>query len=210
MKEINRIAIRKLIRCCCLSALFLISACGVLELTSQEEGGAAVSQAGSNQRWLKDGSITIVRNMPSVTSAQPPTVLGLLPDTLDGDIWLDIDTGNSLVSLKEGAETLHSTKVEGIEDLTPGTYQLVHKQRRAPWYAPKSYFSRRKLPIPPEGDKSRFLRGALGDFALFIDQATPIHSGPVPSDDIGGIKLNEDDIARLYYKLEIGSAIKIR
>ena len=85
----------------------------------------------------------------------------------------------------------------------------MHKQRNPLWYAPDSYFKARLLPLPAEGDRSRFRRGALGEFVLFVDKDTPIHSGPFGSEEIGGIRLEEDDISRLYYQLELGATIRV-
>lgn len=99
---------------------------------------------------------------------------------------------------------------EGIENLSPGNYNLLHKQRNALWYAPAGYFQKRNQQVPPDGDRSRFRRGALGAFALFLNKETPIHSGPVWSDEIGGIRLSENDISRLYYAVELGAPIEVQ
>jgi hypothetical protein len=99
---------------------------------------------------------------------------------------------------------------EGIDSLKPGQYQVLHKQRNALWYAPDQYFTERGLKVPPQGDKSRYLRGALGDFVVFINKDTPIYSGPIWTEEIGGVRLSDDEMSRLYYRMEVGVPIEVR
>ena len=124
--------------------------------------------------------------------------------------WLSIDTSAKKVVLMEGDRVVDAAAVENLGNVKAGTYQLLHKQRNPLWYAPDGYFSRRNLKVPPQGDRSRYRRGALGDFALFIDKDTPIHSSPVWADDVGGIRVAEGDLSRLYYRLDVGSFIEVK
>jgi hypothetical protein len=110
----------------------------------------------------------------------------------------------------DGDKEVNVITGEGVEKLKPGIYQLLHKQRNALWYAPDSYFSARDLAIPAQGDRSRYRRGALGDFVLYIDKDTPIHNSPIWDDEIGGVRLDDADMSRLYYALEVGAAVEVR
>jgi hypothetical protein len=124
--------------------------------------------------------------------------------------WLSINSIERSIRLMSGDSVISTASGDGLDKVTPGTYQLLHKQRNALWYAPDSYFSSRNLPVPPQGDKSRFRRGALGDFVLYINKDTPIHSGPFWSTDIGGIRLEDSELSRIYYQLPVGAEIEIR
>jgi lipoprotein-anchoring transpeptidase ErfK/SrfK len=110
----------------------------------------------------------------------------------------------------QGETVLQTVAGQGVESLNPGKYTVEHKQRSALWYAPAEYFTSRGLPVPPEGVKERYLRGALGDFALFLDQMTPLHNGPIWSKELGGVRFDESDISRIYYQVEVGAPVEVR
>lgn len=170
-----------------------------------------VGPADLESNWLQSGSIVIAKPLPEVSSVAQPTMLGFLPSpAVRSGTWLAISTRDETLSLMNGSEVVAKVRGEGVSKMVQGNYQLLHKQRGPLWYAPDSYFSRRGLEIPANGSQSRFLRGALGDFALFLTKDTPIHSGPLWTDDIGGVHLEENDISRIYYQLELDSHIEVR
>jgi len=160
---------------------------------------------------MADGSIMIARSMPAPQGMVQPTGLGFMPPlgAVPGN-WLMIDTVRGAVNLMEGDRVAVAAQAAGAKNLRKGRYQLVLKQRNPLWYAPSTYFEDRNLEVPPEGDKNRFRRGALGDFVLYLDKETPVHSGPVWNKDIGGIKLDEASLAKMYYLLSIGSMVEVR
>jgi hypothetical protein len=83
------------------------------------------------------------------------------------------------------------------------------KQQAPLWYAPDSYFEQRGLEIPAEGSKERYRRGAFGAFALFLNDQTPLHSGPADCPDLQGVQLPEDDLKELFDNVEVGSAVDV-
>jgi len=161
---------------------------------------------------LSDGVIVLSRPAPMVSNVSGEiSALGFLPvQAAPSGVWLAINSAGTTLSLMDGDKVLSSVSGEGIQKIKPGEYKLMHKQRSALWYAPDSYFSARNLPVPPQGDRLRFRRGALGDFVLFINKETPIHSGPIWLDEIGGIRMNENDISRIYYRLPVGATIEVK
>lgn len=162
-------------------------------------------------RWVTDGQIIISRSAPEVSDSDGRLALGFLP--LSGahvGPWLSVDRSSETVQLMDGSKVVAKSAATGIKSLKDGVYQLQHKQRNPLWYAPDTYFQDRNLPLPPEGDKSRFRRGALGDYVIFINKDTPIHCGPLWSEMIGGIKIDESELAKLYYSLEVGSMIEVK
>jgi hypothetical protein len=162
--------------------------------------------------WLRDGMIAISRPLPGASSIADTRALAFMPviQATHSGTWLSISSAEKSVKLMSGDSVITSASGDGLEKVTPGTYQLLHKQRNALWYAPDSYFSSRNLTVPPQGDKSRFRRGALGDFVLYINKDTPIHSGPFWSSDIGGIRLDDSELSRIYYQLPVGAEIEIQ
>ncbi len=157
-----------------------------------------------------DGLISITRLAPSAISS-PRSVLGFIP--VDSDRqgkWLSIDASKGVISLMEGQETIASAQTDGKIKLEPGRYTILHKQRSPLWYAGDSYFTKRGLEVPGAGDKSRYRRGALGDFALFIDKETSLHSSLVWSDEVGGLRVSDEELRKIYYSVDIGSLIEIK
>ena len=167
--------------------------------------------AGNDEKsWLPSGQITISKQAPQVTAPNSLSMLGFLPvlGTHTG-IWLSIESKNNNVKLMDGSRVIASGTAESIDDIPPGTYQVLHMQKDALWYAPDRYFQRRSLSIPSQGARDRFRRGALGEYAIFINKDIPIHSGPVSLDEITGIRLKTQDISKIYYQLQVGSIIEV-
>lgn len=170
---------------------------------------APSSATNNSSSWLREGSITIARPLPAPLELKSQNMLGFIPTTDFDDVWLEIDTSKRTLKLMQGKQALHTVKEAETSRLEPGAYHLAHKQRHAAWYAPDNYFINRKLPVPAAGHPDRYLRGALGDYVLFVDEDTHLHNGPVWADEVGGIRLDENEIARLYYQLQVGSPIMV-
>lgn len=190
------------------SLLVLVFAAGVVALISCSKNTDYRSE---ERRWLPSGQITISRKAPEVTSPRSLNMLGFLPVLgTHAGIWLSVDSSKKEISLMDGNRVLSSSSAEGTDRIEPGTYQVLHMQKDALWYAPDSYFRMRNLPVPSQGDKARFRRGALGEYAIFINKDTPIHSGPVADQEVGGIRLKEADLSKIYYQLQVGSIIDVK
>lgn len=157
------------------------------------------------------GSISIARLAPAPLKASENSVMGFLPfESQKGATKLIINRADRTISLLEGDKASIIAKGEGDISLAPGTYSIMHKQRAPLWYAGDSYFTNREMSVPPSGDGNRFLRGALGDFALFIDKDTSIHSSDIWTNEVGGLRIPVEEIQKIYYSLDVGSAIEIK
>lgn len=165
-----------------------------------------------NVSWLDSGTIVIASPLPEVTSPSVRTMLGFLPADIDErGTWLSISLSEKTARLMKGAKEILSARINPMQKdgLAPGSYELLHKQRNALWYAPEDYFTNRRMSVPPSGGNERYLRGALGDFVLYIDRNLPLHCSPISAPEIGGIRVQEADLARLYYHLEVGALIEV-
>jgi hypothetical protein len=162
----------------------------------------------SNLQIASGGLVSINRVAPAISS--PSVLFGFMPDKEQKSSWLEINTSNKEVSLYEKGELVQKAKIEGNLDVEPGRYQIKHKQRSALWYAGDDYFLSRQLPVPEVGNRERYRRGALGDFALFLDTETPIHSSPIWTPEVGGLKLDDEQMRKIYYALEVGSVVEVR
>jgi len=133
---------------------------------------------------------------------------GILPAT--NETWLEIDSSKKSVTLLRGEERLKSFAVEGDVGLSPGKYALQYKQHFPTWYAPNSYFEKRELSVPGEQDQSRYLKGALGEYALYPTTSVVIHSSPVWSNEIGGLRARKEALAEIFSQLSLGSSIVVK
>jgi len=153
----------------------------------------------------------IARPAPAPSQVSSTSVLGFLPvQAAPHRSWLSLDRASSSISLMDGDKVVAVVKAQGLESARSGSFQVIYKQKNAPWYAPDSYFSARNLAVPSAGDKSRFRRGALGEYVIFLAKDLPIHSGPVWSSEVGGIQLKNEELSKLFYALDVGAPIEIR
>jgi hypothetical protein len=155
------------------------------------------------------GYISLNRVAPPVAS--PATLLGFMPDSVsDKDsIWLKVELAENKLVLMKGSNVVDESKIEGVLPLQPGVYSVQHKQRSPLWYAGDEYFSLRGLAVPSIGDKERYRRGALGDFALFVDSDASIHSAPVWTEEVGGLRIDDEKMKKIYYSLDVGAKVQV-
>ena len=210
-----------------LLAACLIAGCSACSSTRPSSVDSIDRQLGSNgSSFLQSGTIVISRQMPVPSSApiageqehsgRPLTpIVGYFPPTSgflpsENEAWVQIDTIRKVIEIFRGQTMVKEMRGEGNISLAPGQYTLQVKQKRPLWYAPDDYFTRRKMQIPPAGDRSRYLRGALGGFVLYPTTTFPIHCGPVWTDDVGGLRVSRGDLSAIYYMLPVGSPVIVK
>lgn len=203
MSVYNRLSYRKVVFAG-ISSLLLVAAVTGCSFSSRDISSPSAVQ--TENMYLPAGQIVIARPMPSMSEISTEHMLGFLPTRpeLKG-LWLKIERGESTVSLMDGDNLVLSSRVSGLDSISPGRYEVVHKQRNALWRANSEYYQRRSLPVPSEFDPDRLLKGVLGNYALFLDENLPIHCGPAEMEEVGGMQLNEKDISRIYYAIEVGT-----
>ncbi|MBN1924444.1 MAG: L,D-transpeptidase [Prolixibacteraceae bacterium] len=95
-----------------------------------------------------------------------------------------------------------------------GEFRIRGKTKSPVWKKPDWAFVEEGLPVPSENHSSRFEYGVLGDYALSLGYGYLIHGTiyqrflglPVTH---GCIRLNDDDLEKIYQSLEIGSKVFI-
>ena len=93
-------------------------------------------------------------------------------------------------------------------------FTVKNKMEDPVWRKPDWAFIEEGLEIPPPDDPLRFERGVLGDYALNLGHGYLIHGTlyqrllgmPVTH---GCIRLNDEDLSRIYHSLEVGSKVFI-
>lgn len=166
---------------------------------TRREGGANTSSTDAAGQMLDSGAL------------DSGALLGFMPlPPSQAALWLSIDTRAGTIALMRGSTEIVGMQGQGAQELKAGTYTVVHKQSDPRWYAPDSYFTRRGLPVPPEGDRARLRRGALGEHAIFLDKDTPLHTGPIWSAEVGGVKVESGAFGHIYEQLDVGSKVEIK
>lgn len=135
---------------------------------------------------------------------------GFAPTAVSETRSLVISTSQKNAVLLQSGRLLASVKILDTNGFEPGVYRVAHKQRNPVWYAPEGYFMARGCTTPPEGDKQRYLRGVFGDYALFISPNEAIHAGPYSMQELSGIRVEEQDFAKIFYLVEAGDSITVQ
>jgi lipoprotein-anchoring transpeptidase ErfK/SrfK len=95
-----------------------------------------------------------------------------------------------------------------------GVFQVQYKERDPVWIAPDWFFVSSGVAVPPQGDKRRYLPGALGAAAIFISPELAIHGTDRPEllgQRVSGgcIRLSNKDVLRLYHNVQVGTEVII-
>ena len=204
------VAQRDRIGVCSAVALF-----GIISVLSSSTGCSTSSvrtNPGLNSEWLRSGSIGLSRPVPQrgmVSESQP--LLGFIPSKhTQSSSRVVIDKAAKSISLTSNLESREIASGIQCDLMTAGTYTVALKQQSPVWYAPDSYFEAREVPVPPSGSSERFRRGALGQYAIFLNNQAPLHSGPISSTEIGGVQLEEELVAHLFETLQVGTVVEIK
>lgn len=199
---------------------------GVIALVAIS-GAIANSAPCYGEGWLAEGSLGLTRPIPKVSASRNPPSQPKPASLQSGEPMarmrdpeqprptqvaplLTIDTSTHSLTIAQPGQAPLTFKAQGAYALKRGTYTVELKQTNPQWYAPPTYFMRRGLKVPPEGSKARFMGGALGHQAIFFDKQIAIHSGPIWTDEIGGVKISREDMAALFESVTVGAKLEVR
>ena len=107
------------------------------------------------------------------------------------------------------------TKDDDWDFSTPtGTFQVEYKERNPVWIAPDWYYVENNLPVPPQNDRSRYMRGTLGEAAVYISPHLAIHGTDKPEligqrVSHGCIRLENRYAKRLFSNVQVGTEVVI-
>ena len=162
-------------------------------------------------KWQSSGSIVIAGPVPSVSTISSRAMLGFMPSQITaGKTWLSINSESKTLTLMRGNLPISTTSVVlGVNNLPKGHYEVALKQHDALWHASDEYYTNRKLEIPAVGSRERYLRGALGNSVLYLNEELAIHDSEIAIPEVGGIQVSNEDMNVLYEQLEVGSYIQV-
>jgi len=126
------------------------------------------------------------------------------------EYWLEISREQARIVVRRGEEQVGEFMTDGSFAVSAGSYIVESKEQNPSWYAPDEYFLARSREVPTPGSSERFRRGALGRAALFASSGLIIHSSPIWTPEVGGLRVEVSAIEELFSKLTPGTRIDIK
>ena len=190
--------------------------CAVLfSLACSTSSSRIVSEHNNNTTlsYLDSGVISIARSLPNATnldgdnSLQIPT-LGFIPVQFD-QYWLEADTKDNSLKLMRGNLAVKTVQTSQLS-LNNGHFKVALLEQNALWHANDKYFLDRNLPLPLEFSPERYLKGALGEYSIHLDNGQVIHSSLIEDKGIDGIRVAANDLKDIFSVLEADSKIIVK
>ena len=138
-----------------------------------------------------------------------------------------IDLDENRLYFRQGDVTLWSAPVgtgTGMRVITDdndwdfstpnGRFKVEYKERDPVWIAPDWFYVENNLPVPPTNHPSRYMRGTLGEAAIYISEHLAIHGTDRPEligqrVSHGCIRLENRYTKRLYHNVQVGTEVII-
>lgn len=170
------------------------------------------ARTSSSTGWLESGSLALSRPVPSgVSTARARLSDAAIKDLTASDVsHIVVSRSSRTITALNPGSAPQVFKAEGAQYLPQGTFSITVKEESPLWYAPNEYFTKRSLPVPEQGSRTRFMRAALGQRTLYLNDQTPIHSGPVWLREIGGVRIKGSDMKQLYSLIPVGTRVEVR
>jgi lipoprotein-anchoring transpeptidase ErfK/SrfK len=146
----------------------------------------------------------------------------------EGDVWLHVSVAARRLTVWRGRERLHVypvgvgtggalRKLDGGAwqwDTPTGIFEVGRMKRDPVWFAPDWHFVEQRRPVPPRDSPDRYVRGILGDYALYIDDEIAIHgtrdrSSVGRASSHGCLRMYNEDIAVVYGLVALGTKVII-
>jgi hypothetical protein len=152
----------------------------------------------------------------------------MLKDLEDDEIYLVVDTEVNRLFMRQGDKVLRSAVVgtgsrQFVREETgrnwffespQGSLTVLGKERNPVWIRPDWSYVEENMPIPPENDPDRIVRGVLGKYALLLGNGYKIH-GTTYTDLLGTqfthgcISVGDEDLEIIYKSVKIGTKVYI-
>jgi L,D-transpeptidase YbiS len=152
----------------------------------------------------------------------------MLKEMGDDDIYLVVDTESNRLTMRQGKTVLHTAVCgtgsrEFVEEETGrnwyfesplGSFTVLGKERNPVWIRPDWSYVEENMPVPPENDPDRIVRGVLGKYALILGNGYKIHGTKYTNllgthFTHGCISLGDDDLELVYKTVKVGTRVYI-
>lgn len=215
---------------CLVLALGLLPGCAQLSHSAKVALDLGGRQFAASEKFAQSGTLVLSGTVPIESVVTPVDIesnaqksgpvlyaplIGYFPPSsqflpAENETWLEIDRQTKSIRVLKGDDVVKQCSLDGSVSLNPGVYPLQHKEQQPLWYATDRYFIQRELLVPDKTDSARYLRGALGQYALFISPNVSLHSAPIWSEEVGGVRMNREDMSAVYELLPIGASILVK
>jgi L,D-transpeptidase YbiS len=152
----------------------------------------------------------------------------MLKEMEDDEIYLVVDTESNRLTMRRWNKILLTAVVgtgsrQFVKEETgrnwyfespTGTLTVLGKERNPVWIRPDWSYAEENMPVPPENDPDRIVRGVLGKYALILGNGYKIH-GTKYTDLLGThfthgcISVGDKDLETLYRSVKIGTKVYI-
>ncbi len=172
-----------------------------------------------------------VRNLEQEAAALEEQNRGLrqmLRELEDDEVYLVVDTEMNRLSMRKGSLVLRTAVVgtgslQAVNEETgrhwffespQGSLAVLGKERNPVWIRPDWSYVEENMPIPPEDDPDRIVRGVLGKYALLLGNGYKIH-GTTYTELLGTrfthgcISVGAEDLEVIYRTARIGTKVYI-
>ncbi len=134
-------------------------------------------------------SVSSLENEASRIEEENRALRNMLKEEDDEDVYIVVDTESNRLTLRQGTSVLHTAvcgtgsrqSIKGETGRkwyfeTPlGSLAVLGKERNPVWIRPDWSYVEETMPIPPENDPERRVRGVLGKYALLLGNGYKIH-----------------------------------
>jgi len=144
----------------------------------------------------------------------------------DDELYVVVDTESNQLTLRQGTAVLHKAVcgtgsrvfIEGETGRnwyfeTPmGSFTVLGKERNPVWIRPDWSYVEENMPIPPENDPARYVRGVLGKYAILLGNGYKIH-GTKWTNLLGThfthgcVSLGDDDLELVHKSVKVGTKV---
>jgi len=151
----------------------------------------------------------------------------MLKDAED-DVYLVVDTESNRLTMRQGGAVLLRAVVgtgsrQFVKEETgrnwyfespTGSLTVLGKERNPAWIRPDWSYAEENMPVPPENDPERIVRGVLGKYALLLGNGYKIHGTKWTSllgthFTHGCISVGDKNLEILYKSVAVGTKVYI-
>ncbi len=204
--------------------IIVIFLTGVCFLTASD------SVFSGDQLSLEDlkARLSVLQQEAELLNEENQGLKNMLKEMDDDEIYLVVDTENNRLTMRRSDMVLLTAKVgtgsrQFVKEETgrnwmfespSGSLRVLGKERNPVWIRPDWSYVEENMPVPPENDPDRIVRGVLGKYALILGNGYKIH-GTKYTDLLGThfthgcISVGDADLEILYKTVKIGTKVYI-
>lgn len=204
-------------------AILLISCC----IMTPSPGWAGEATAPATIDALRD-QLHAMEQEAAVLEEENLGMMRMLKEMEDNDVYLVVDTESNRLMMRQRSKILLTAVVgtgsrQFVKEETgrnwyfetpTGSLTVLGKERNPVWIRPDWSYVEENMPVPPENDPDRIVRGVLGKYALILGKGYKIH-GTKYTELLGThfthgcISVGDKDLETLYRSVKIGTKVYI-